>query len=117
MQKRDLFEIGPSWFLIAHGTFYSALALAEQTPFLFLLAAHQTKPAQGLAIMWSVLGILLALFVLYLLSGTWMLNSALPPGARTYGNFGFVAFVVLDLFLLAVAIWTLVAVAQVVPNA
>ena len=103
-------DIGPAWLLLSHGAFLAAIVGGSNTSFLFLISnpAHQSANDRALAIMQSAGSVVIGAWTVYAISGTWRENLKLRH--PVYGNWGFAALMLIVIYLMAIALTTLVAV-------
>jgi hypothetical protein len=103
-------DIGPSWLLLSHGAFLAAIVEGSNTAYYFIISnpLHITTFNKTIAILKAVGSLLLGMWTIYAISGTWRENAKLKH--PVYGDIGFVSLIMIVLYLMAVAIVTLVAV-------
>jgi hypothetical protein len=104
-------DIGPAWLLLSHGAFIAAIVGGSNTAYNFLVAnpALLNSADKGLAIMQAIGSLLIGSWTIYAISGTWRENMKLKH--PVYGNLGFTALIFIVLYLMAIAVWTIVTVA------
>lgn len=99
-------DIGPAWLLLSHGAFLAAIGVGTNSAFVFLIAnpAFQTLAFKSLAVAQSGGSVLIGLWTIYAIHGTWRENMKLK--SPTYGDIGFVALIIIVLYLIGLAVAT-----------
>lgn len=102
--------IGPAWLLLSHGAFIGAIVASSGISYGFLIANTLISSvySKGLAIVWCIISIFIAMWTIYAICGTWRENKKITQ--PTYGDEGFIMLITIVALLMGMDIWTIVEV-------
>jgi hypothetical protein len=101
-------DIGTAWLLLSHSGFLGAMLITNSIGFAFLVTEKtilNENGIQALCIMWCVLSLLIGLWTIYAIRGTWCENRKIA--SPVYGDIGFISLICIVISIMATSSWTI----------